>query len=63
MMDNFKYSYDSRFDVLYIAIADKSNSYGDSVNDSIVITRDMDTGVVTGAIIYDFKKIFADKLF
>ena len=55
-INNIKYSYDSKFDVFYLSIADKSHSYGDTGDNGVVISRDMDTEIITGAIIYDFKK-------
>ena len=48
------YNYDARFDVLYLAFADKSTSYGNEDDDGIIIMRDMYSGVITGITIFNF---------
>lgn len=43
--------YDKKFDVLYCKIANTDNSYGDEIDNNIVILRDMETDSVTGVTI------------
>lgn len=47
---------DTKYDILYITIIDRSRSYGDESEDGIVIMRDMITDKVTGFIVFDFMK-------
>jgi|GEM_PF-2280679 len=47
-------NYDSSSDVLYIGLADKSNSYGDEVANGYVLLIDNDTDEITGLTIFDF---------
>ena len=56
MNQSLKYDYDSHFDILYVAISDKSNSYGDEDNDDIMLMRNIKTDAVTGFTIWNFKK-------
>ena len=48
-------SYDESHDVLYITIADKSNSYGEEDNGTVVL-KDWDSDSITGLIIMDYTK-------
>ena len=50
-----KYNYDSKYDILSIAIEDKSNSYCEDDGTGIVVSRDMDTNEVTGIMIIGVK--------
>ena len=45
---------DTKYDVLYVTIADRSRSYGDESDDGVVTMRDMATDEITGFIIFDF---------
>ena len=51
-----KVDYDKRFDTLYIAFADKSNSYGDDSADDIILMRDIDSDQITGVTVLSFRK-------
>ena len=53
---NITHNYDDRHDVLYIGVADRTNSYGDELPDGTIVLRDADTNAVTGFTIFDFKK-------
>lgn len=48
--------YDKKFDVLYCKIANTDNSYGDEIDNNIVILRDMETDSVTGVTIIGYEK-------
>lgn len=51
--------YDKKFDVLYYNILKTDNSYGDEIDNTIVLLRDMDDeNIITGITILDFKKNF-----
>ena len=53
-----KMDYDEKYDILYYAQGDTSNSYGDEIDSNLVVLRDMDTDQVTGATITGFKKLY-----
>jgi hypothetical protein len=48
--------YDSENDVLFLTFSDKSNSYGDELDEYITLMRDWDSNEITGAIVYEFSK-------
>ena len=48
-------NYDEKFDVLYVAFADVSNSYGDDSEPGLIYLRDMDTDALTGVTFMHFK--------
>jgi hypothetical protein len=48
--------YDRRFDTLYIALGNTSNSYGDDSLGDIILMRDMATDDITGITILSFLK-------
>ena len=48
--------YDSKYDVLYVALANMENSYGTEDSEGILVHRDMTTKEVTGITIFEFKK-------
>lgn len=48
--------YDEKQDVLYVAIGDKTNSYGDDSQDDILVMRDFDTDEITGFTISSIAK-------
>lgn len=50
--------YDKKFDVLYYNMGDTSNSYGDEVDNNIVILRDIETEEITGVTIVGFARFF-----
>ena len=54
-----KIDYDNKFDVLYYNISNTENSYGDEIDNTIIILRDMiDEEIITGITILDYKKSF-----
>ena len=53
-------NYDQKNDILYLGFADKSNSYGDEIEDGFVVMRDILTEKITGFTIFDFKKRYND---
>ena len=55
-MQGVTYNYDSKFDILYVAVADKSQSYGDDAAPGLIIMRDMITDVATGFTIFGFRQ-------
>ncbi len=59
--DNPKINYDPKYDVMSYIMSDTSNSYGDEDIDNIVTLKDMDTDVVTGYTILNFKRICSTK--
>lgn len=61
MLPKAAYNYDSKFDVLYVAISDKSNSYGDESNDAIMLMRDIKTDTITGFTIFNLKSRMREK--
>lgn len=48
--------YDQENDIVYIAFSDQHNSYGDEINDYVILRRDWDDGRITGVTILDFIK-------
>lgn len=48
--------YDKKFDVLYCKFANTDNSYGDEVDNNIVVLRDIETNIVTGVTIIGYEK-------
>ena len=50
------------FDVLYYRIANTDNSYGDEIDNNIVVLRDMEIDIVTGITIIGYEK-FAKHVF
>ena len=55
LKDCLSCNYDERHDVLYVALGDRRNSYGDDEN-GLVFLRDMDTDELTGITIFGFMK-------
>lgn len=49
-------SYDEANDVLYVQFSDKRISFGNEITSRLIISRDMDTNVVTGLTIMDWKR-------
>lgn len=47
-------NYDERFDVLYVGIKDRSNSYGDESQNDILYLRDFRSDEITGFTIFNF---------
>lgn len=52
--------YDERHDVLYIALGDRSNSYGDDEN-GLIYLKDIDTDELTGITILSFLRKYQEK--
>lgn len=53
-----RFHYDNDNDILYYTIGDKSNSYGDEEPDNIVIMRDIETDVMTGITVLNFRSMY-----
>lgn len=51
-----KIDYDQKFDVLYYNISNTENSYGDEIDDNIVLLRDIDTDKITGVTIIGYNQ-------
>ena len=60
-MQTMKIDYDQRFDTLYVAIGDKTNSYGDDSSSGIILMRDMRTEAITGFTILSFLKKYRNR--
>lgn len=60
LKNNVGFDYDNKFDVLYIAIGDRSNSYGDDSDGNIIYLKDIDTDELTGVTILNFKKKYLE---
>lgn len=45
------FDFDENNNILYVSLADMSNSYGDENIDGVIIFRDIDTDKVTGVTI------------
>lgn len=56
IMNTMKIDYDKRFDTLYVALDNKSDSYGDDSSDDIILMRDLITDSITGFTILSFFK-------
>ena len=54
------FDYDKKFDVLYIALGDRSNSYGDDSEGNVIYLKDIDTDELTGITIMNFKKKYIE---
>lgn len=53
---NLQYDYDTKYDVLYVALGDRNNSYGDDSENGIIYLKDIDTDELTGVTVMDFMK-------
>ena len=56
-MRNFYY--DKINDILYYTIMDKSNSYGEEDIDNIIFMKDINTNILTGITVMNFKSMYA----
>lgn len=54
------FDYDKKFDVLHIALGDRSNSYGDDSDGNVIYLKDIDTDELTGITIMNFKKKYIE---
>ena len=54
------FDYDKKFDVLYIALGDRSNSYGDDSDGDVIYLKDIDTDELTGITIMNFKRKYIE---
>lgn len=54
------FDYDKKFDVLYIALGDRSNSYVDDSDGNVIYLKDIDTDELTGITIMNFKKKYIE---
>lgn len=52
-----KVDYDQKFDVLYYNMSNTENSYGDEIDENIVLLRDIDTNKITGITILGYKRM------
>lgn len=55
-MQTMKTDYDKRYDTLYVAFSDNSNSYGDDSLNDVILMRDLFTDDITGITILSFLK-------
>lgn len=56
-------NYDEKNDILYLGLADKSNSYGDEIISGLIVMRDLLTDEITGFTIFDFcSKYYSNSL-
>lgn len=63
LTNNVGFDYDQKFDVLYIALGDRRNSYGDDSDGKVIYLKDIDTDELTGITIMNFKKkVFSNSL-
>ncbi len=46
--------YDTKYDVLYYSHGDTSNSYGDEIDNRLILLRDINTDNITGITVLDF---------
>ena len=53
---SLQFDYDAKYDVLYVALGDRDNSYGDDSEACIIYLRDIDTDELTGVTVLDFMK-------
>jgi hypothetical protein len=54
-------SYDKKYDVLYFSIENNDNSYGDEIDDNIVLMKDIESNSITGITIMGFIKLYHNK--
>ncbi|MCL2171114.1 MAG: hypothetical protein FWB71_03080 [Defluviitaleaceae bacterium] len=47
-------NYDKKYDVLYLGVADNSNSYGAEESNNMNVFRDVDSDCITGFVIFGF---------
>lgn len=55
-MQAMKIDYDNRFDTLYVALGDKSNSYGDDSLNDVILMRDAGNDEITGLTVLSFRR-------
>nr|DAI29986.1 MAG TPA: Protein of unknown function (DUF2283) [Caudoviricetes sp.] len=60
MQERIRANYDKKYDILYIAMGDKTNSYCDDDGTGLLISRDFETEEITGFTIFDFYKRFLE---
>ncbi|MDF2803157.1 MAG: hypothetical protein K0S61_3060 [Anaerocolumna sp.] len=53
-MSKIKFKYDHKNDILYITIGVPKPSYGDEIEEGIVIRKDFNTDEINGITILDF---------
>lgn len=56
IVQTMKTDYDKRYDTLYVAFSDNSNSYGDDSLNDVILMRDLFTDDITGITILSFLK-------
>ena len=49
-------NYNNQDDILYMGVADNSNSYGAETTDTLNVFRDVETDEITGFVIFGFNK-------
>lgn len=54
---NPRIDYDSKYDIMYYACGDTTNSYGDEDIDNIIVLKDIDSDEVMGYTIMNFRRI------
>ena len=50
-------TYDEKFDVLYYKIGDTSNSYGDEIDNKIILLKDIESDCLNGITVLDFLNV------
>lgn len=56
-----KLNLDQKNDVLYVAFSDMKKSYGDEIQNGVVVFYDIDDDSVTGVTIFDFMERYKNK--
>ena len=56
----FGFGYSPQGDVLYLKIKDSQSSYGDMLDDNIIVVRDENTDEIVGVEIINFSKLYRD---
>ncbi|OGO90296.1 MAG: hypothetical protein A2Y17_12045 [Clostridiales bacterium GWF2_38_85] len=61
MRNALQIDFDSRNDVLYIGFGNRRRSYDDEDDNGIITLKNMDSDIITGVTILDFKKKLLNK--
>ena len=56
----FGFGYSPQGDVLYLKIKDSQSSYGDMIDDNIIVFRDENNDEIVGVEIINFSKLYRD---
>ena len=52
----YNLDYDDDHDIMYIKFKDMGNSYGDEIENGVVVSKDMKSDEITGIMLFDFDK-------